>query len=178
MSGYGKTGDHDHGHRYQHFLGYLLDTLIADRFAAGSVAALQSVQATGRTVVCPVVFAELASYFARRPDAPSGAAQSFLTAVGVERDAFEARALVQAGEAWAAYSRNRARGLTCAACGKPWRPKCPECHAVPTLRQHFMADFLIGAHASCQADALLTRDLGYYRMYFEDLRLVEPRHTD
>ena len=157
----------------------LLDILIADRFAPDSVVALQSVQTTGRTVVCPVVFAELASYFALHRDAPSGATvQSFLTDVGIERDVFATSALVQAGEAWAAYSKNRVRGLTCGSCGTQWSPDCPECHAIPTLRQHVVADFLIAAHASCQADALLTRDLGYYRTYFKDLRLVEPRHAD
>ncbi len=41
MSGYGKIGDHDHGHRCQHSGGYLLDILIAGRFAADSLAALQ-----------------------------------------------------------------------------------------------------------------------------------------
>lgn len=157
----------------------LLDILIANRFALDSVAALQSIQATGRTVVCPVVFAELASYFVRHRDTPSGATvESFLADVGVDLDGFGTSTLIQAGEAWAAYSRDRARGLTCGSCGTQWSPDCPACHAATTLRQHLVADFLIGAHASCQADALLTRDLGYYRTYFKDLRLVEPRHAD
>jgi hypothetical protein len=33
---------------------------------------------------------------------------------------------------------------------------------------------LIGAHALDQADALLTRDRGFYRKYFRGLRIIEP----
>lgn len=40
--------------------------------------------------------------------------------------------------------------------------------------RRLLADFLIGAHALEQADALLTRDRGFYRVYFRSLRLLEP----
>jgi hypothetical protein len=35
-------------------------------------------------------------------------------------------------------------------------------------------DFLVGAHALERADALLTRDRGFYRRYFKGLRIIEP----
>lgn len=155
----------------------LLDILVADRFAPDSLAARKSVQASGWTVVCAVVFAELASYFLRRRDTPPGATvDSFLVDVGVELDGFGTSSLIQAGEAWAAYSRNRTRLLTCGSCGTQWKPDCPECHAPAPMRQHLAADFFIGAHASRQAAALLTRDLGCYRKDFDGLRLIELRH--
>jgi predicted nucleic acid-binding protein len=39
-------------------------------------------------------------------------------------------------------------------------------------RSRLLADFLIGSHALVQADALLTRDDGFYRKHFRGLRVV------
>jgi predicted nucleic acid-binding protein len=37
-----------------------------------------------------------------------------------------------------------------------------------------IADFLIAAHAQASADQLLTRDRGFYREYFQDLKILDP----
>jgi predicted nucleic acid-binding protein len=41
-------------------------------------------------------------------------------------------------------------------------------------QSRMIADFLIGGHASLQADRLLTRDRGVYRGCFPNLTVIDP----
>ncbi|MBA2564841.1 MAG: type II toxin-antitoxin system VapC family toxin [Gemmatimonadetes bacterium] len=125
----------------------LLDVLGADRsFGERSRAALRAAYDAGALVACEVVWAEVRAHF------PEDAAfDDALRVMGVRFDPISAESALTAGRLWR-ESRRAAR-----------RP-----------RERVVADFLIGSHASVQADALLTRDRGFYRRHFHGLKILDP----
>ena len=125
----------------------LLDFLSHDpEFGTASRDALRSCAAEGRLRTCDVVWAEIAGCF------PSvSACRIALRELEIEFSPLLPEAAFEAGVAWKAY---RQRG---------------------GARTRVAADFLIGAHALCQADRLLTRDQGFYRACFRRLSVVEPK---
>ncbi len=127
----------------------LLDVFGADStFGPRSREAVRRCIGQGQLVACEVVWAEVAGFF------PSSAsAREALHALGVEFSAITLETALEAASAWKAYRRRRG----------------------PRIR--VAADFLIGAHAQCQADRLLTRDRGFYRAHFKRLSVLDPAAT-
>jgi hypothetical protein len=125
----------------------LIDLLAGDDAAAeGAEASLRECLSAGPVAVCDVVLAEVTT--ALRDGAE---VLGVLEEMGLSFHATEAKAAVRAGEMQRRY---RQRG------GK---------------RQRTVPDFLVGAHALLQCNALITRDAGFFRDYFKGLKVIVPK---
>ena len=147
----------------------LLDLFLPDSpFGAMAQRALEGCARASRLVICDVVYAELAPHFeGDRLDA-------FLEETRFHRQPTSPAVLERAGRMFEAYCRRRPPRLQCGQCGAWSEPVCPKCKTRIQIRQHLLADFLIGAHAVTHAGRLLTRDNRIYRPYFPDPKLLDP----
>lgn len=125
----------------------LIDILEPDPiFGPASREALKQCTMEGAICACEVVWAEILSVYA---DAAKDVAHA-LQQVGLSFSPMVEEAALEAAACW---HRFREKG------GK---------------RDRIVADFLIGGHAFVQCDLLLTRDRGFFREYFQNLRIVSP----
>lgn len=124
----------------------LLDVFGGDpRFGVASREALRAAYNAGPLVACDVVWAEVRAHFDG-----DASFQRTIELLGVRFEAISSEAAVAAGRLW---RQSRGRALR--------------------ARDRLVADFLVGAHAMSQADALLSRDRGFYRHYFR-LQVIDP----
>ena len=113
--------------------------------AGAAQKALEAALSQGGAYVCAVVVAELGRYFATEQDL-----RDFLADCQIDHDPINMDTACEAARIMRGYVRNKGP------------------------RERVAPDFLIGAHAIHQADALLTCDAGFYRHYFDGLKLLTP----
>lgn len=114
--------------------------------AAAAQRALEAALAHGSLCVCAVVVAELGRYFADAQEL-----KEFLADCQIDHDPLTMDAALEAARIMRGYARNKGP------------------------RERVAPDFLIGAHALRQTDALLTTDAGFFRNYFDGLTVVTPQ---
>ncbi|NOY01094.1 MAG: type II toxin-antitoxin system VapC family toxin [Verrucomicrobia bacterium] len=147
----------------------ILDVLIpGEPFGESSKMLLDRHLSKGKLIISEIVFTELAAGFPSESEL-----KSFLADTGMRLVYSNAKALFLAGSRWAEYARKGERNrFSCGKCGHYFEIPCPRCAAKLSKRFHVLADFLIGAHALVHADCILSRDLGIYKTYFNDLQVI------
>ena len=106
---------------------------------------LRQALGSGRVVVCDAALAGVCASLRNGADALGA-----LEDMGVHYNAVESKSALRAGEM---QRRQRQRN-------DETRP---------------LADFLVGAHALLQCDALITYDTTFHRDYFKGLKLIVPK---
>lgn len=124
----------------------LVELLSGAAHADAAEASLRDALGRGPVVVCDVVVAEVCSSL-RDGDQ----AMQALEDMGVAFSGVEQKSALRAGEMQRRY-RGRGGG-----------------------RQRAVQDFIVGAHALLQCNALITRDAGFFRDYFKGLKVIVPK---
>ncbi|RZT98080.1 type II toxin-antitoxin system VapC family toxin [Rivibacter subsaxonicus] len=133
----------------------LVDLLGDDARADAAEAALREALAHGPVVACDVVVSEVVAGLGH-----GSQMIDTLEEAGIGFSALEFRSAVRAGEMQRRY-KERVRASSATGRSAPLQRSVP--------------DFLIGAHALLQCQALITRDDGFFRDYFKGLKVIIPK---
>ena len=122
----------------------LLDVFLPDKkYASSSAKFLKLAYDEGALVICDIVYAELVLQFEDR-----SILDKTLGTINVSLSSMDANVSFLAGEKWSLYRKSGGK------------------------RERIISDFLIGAHAVIKAERFLTRDRGFYKLYFPELQIV------
>ncbi len=108
--------------------------------------------ARGPVVLCDVVVSEVTAGLGQGAEI-----MDVVEDMGMSYSPVERRSAIRAGEMQRRYKeRRRTAGIS---------------GALPRT----VPDFIVGAHALLQCDALITRDAGFFRDYFKGLKVIVPK---
>jgi predicted nucleic acid-binding protein len=125
----------------------IIDVIYDDPvFGEASGIALSEAVDSDDVVICDAAFAEICSY-----SEPIEPLLETLSRSGIRFSALTEQSAIRAG---IMQQRFRKRG------GK--------------RNERIISDFLVGAHALLQCNALITRDKGFFRDYFKGLKIINP----
>ena len=150
----------------------LLALLYEDTHADASEVELRRAYQEGRLTATSLVYAELAAdgHF----DTPSEL-DEFFEDLSIRLVEPSRKALFEAGHQFRRYTARRPEGLQCPSCGTQQTVICKECGEDLTPRQHIAADFIIGGHASVDAEALISFDAAFYETYFPSVTVYPSK---
>jgi predicted nucleic acid-binding protein len=129
----------------------LIDLLGEDVRAGAAESCLRKALNAGPVVLCDVVVSEITAGLGHGAEI-----MDVVEDMGLRYLPVEQRAAVRAGEMQRRFNE-RMRGARAA-------------RAVRTV-----PDFIVGAHALLQCQALITRDAGFFRDYFKGLKVIVPK---
>ncbi len=146
----------------------LFDILLPDpKFKDSSLELIKKFSKSDRLVISEIVYSELASQFNKKP-----LLESFLSDVNIFIKTTSKEGLWIAAKVWAHYNNKRNKKLQCTNCGNLQTYYCEQCNEIIKSKQHIIPDFIIGGHATENGNVLITRDRGFYKKYFKNLKII------
>lgn len=148
----------------------LFDILLPDpEYKDSSFSLIVEYSKKSKLIISEIVYAELASQFEE-----INILKAFFDDANIYLENTTSKGLWIAARAWKDYNENRDKSLQCSRCGNQQIIMCEECNKIITAKQHIISDFIIAGHAIEKAEKLITRDRGFYRKYFNDLKVDDP----
>jgi predicted nucleic acid-binding protein len=130
----------------------LIDLLGEDAMADSAEACLRDALAQGPVVLCDVVLSEITAGLGHGSEI-----MDVVEEMGMSFSPVQRKAAIRAGEMQRRYKQ---------------RSRTVLMHA--TI-ERTVPDFIVGAHALLQCNALITRDAGFFRDYFKGLKVIVPK---